>query len=192
MTGIIILAAGASSRLGEPKQNLVYKGRSLLQNSIDAALGSACRPVIVVLGANEKLIRPNIQTHDIQIFCNLGWQEGMSSSIRFGVQNLLQLNPHIKQVILMVCDQPFVNSGLLNMLIAKQAETGKSIIASSYNEILGTPVLFSRALFIELQKLEGQQGAKKLFSKYKNLLTTISFPSGGTDIDTIEDYQSLS
>lgn len=192
MTGIIILAAGASSRLGEPKQNLVYKGRSLLQNAIDAALGSACRPVIVVLGANEKFIRPNIETEYIQIFCNLGWREGMSSSIRLGIQNLLQLNPGIKQVILMVCDQPFVNSGLLNMLIAKQAETGKSIIASSYNETVGTPVLFGKSFFMELQMLRGQQGAKKLFSKYKKFLSTISFPSGATDIDIIEDYQSLS
>jgi len=99
MTGIIILAAGSSSRLGQAKQNLVLKGKTLLQRAIETAVASVCEPVIVVLGANVEIIEPTIKNYDINIIQNPGWSEGMSSSIRAGISALLKIEPKIQSAI---------------------------------------------------------------------------------------------
>src|ERR1035437_6793844 len=110
MPGIIILAAGSSGRLGSPKQNLIYKGQTLLQGAIETAVASACEPVIIVLGANENVIRQSIEGSNATIVYNADWQEGMASSIRVGITALKKINPESDAVILMLCDQPFVDT----------------------------------------------------------------------------------
>jgi molybdenum cofactor cytidylyltransferase len=188
MTGLIILAAGQSARLGQPKQNLVFQGKTLLQRAIEAALASVCEPVIVVLGANEEVIRPTIDSYSIQIIHNAEWREGIASSIRLGIKTLQE--SAVTSAILMLCDQPFVSSLLLNELIKQGAN--KDIVACAYNNTVGTPVLFSSAYFEELLRLTGDEGAKKLLWKHQEIVISILFPSGGVDIDTVEDYGKLS
>jgi molybdenum cofactor cytidylyltransferase len=189
MTGIIILAAGSSSRLGQPKQNLVYKGKTLLQRAVDTARASICEPVVVVLGANEELIKSTITGYDLVVVGNADWAEGMASSIRLGLKQILLLNPAIESVILMLCDQPFVDTYLINMLVAAQAKTG--ICTSAYDNTIGPPVLFDAIYFKDLLKLEGSEGAKKVMHKYPEKVKEIPFDSGGIDIDTIKDYEQL-
>jgi len=189
MPGIIILAAGSSSRLGKPKQNLIYNGRTLLQNAIKAAIASVCNPVIVVLGANEQVIRPAIDGFDVTIIQNDDWAEGMASSIKAGIMELRKIEPKADSVILMLCDQPFVDELLLNQLVQKKPEKG--IIACAYNDTIGPPVLFSADYFDELLLLKGQEGAKKLLLKYRDDVVTISFALGDIDIDTMEDFEKL-
>src|ERR1700743_3229576 len=104
MTGIVILAAGSSSRLGQPKQNLVYKGKTLLQRAVETAMASICETVVVVLGANTEVIKPTIANYGVEIVENIEWNEGMASSIRNGLKKVLQMNPHVQSVILMLCD----------------------------------------------------------------------------------------
>ena len=190
-TGIIILAAGSSSRLGEPKQQVLFKGKTLLQNAIETAQKTACKPVIVVLGANAEKIQSTIQNPEIIITQNSDWQQGMGSSIRVGLQQLLQTDAEINNVILLVCDQPFVTSELLKKLIATKAETGKKIVVCTYAETIGTPVLFDKMYFPELMNLQGQDGAKKLLKKFETEVATILFPFGEIDIDTPEEYAAL-
>ena len=189
MTTIIILAAGSSSRLGTPKQNLVYQGKTLLQRAVQAGLDSTCNTVIVVLGANADSIRPTIKDSRVRIIYNQDWEEGMASSIRISISQIQLLEPKTTSVILMLCDQPFVDASLLDQLIQKKSLKG--IVASSYNGITGAPVLFDAAYFDELLLLKGQEGAKKLLLKYPEDIDTVSFPLGSIDIDTIEDYEKL-
>jgi molybdenum cofactor cytidylyltransferase len=189
MTGIIILAAGSSSRLGKPKQNLVYKGQTLLQRAIATAATSVCRPVIVVLGANEEMIKPTIESDSVNIIHNPEWQEGMASSIGAGIKALQKIEPEAGAVILMLCDQPFVGAALLHQLVQKKSDKG--IVASGYNETIGAPVLFGAVYFDELLLLKGQEGAKKLLLKYPDDVIAVPFPLGGIDIDTMEDYEKL-
>ncbi len=189
MTGIIILAAGSSSRLGKPKQNLVYKGQTLLQRAIATAAASVCNPVIVVLGANVQMIKPTIESDAINIIHNPDWQEGMASSIRSGINAVKKIEPKADSVILMLCDQPFVGAALLDKLVQKKS--AKGIVASGYNDIIGAPVLFDGVYFDELLLLKGQEGAKKLLLKYPDDVATVPFPLGGFDIDTMEDYEKL-
>ena len=108
--GIVLLAAGASSRLGTAKQQLLYKQNTLLQHSITAALGSMASQVIVVLGALAENIQPGIQDKKLSFIINQQWQEGMSSSICCGLNHLLKIAPQTASVIFMVCDQPFVSA----------------------------------------------------------------------------------
>lgn len=190
MTGLVILAAGESRRLGEPKQKLLHKGKSLLQHAVRTGVDSACRPVIIILGAYAREIQSYIKDQPVIICQNSQWQEGMASSIRSGIK-LLQQEFAVSAAILMVCDQPHVNTELLDDLINKKAATGKDIVASSYNNTLGVPVLFDKKLFPELLLLKGGEGAKKLLLKHKDSLVSIPFPLGSIDIDTAKDYETL-
>jgi len=188
---IIILAAGRSTRLGSPKQLLSYQGKNLLQHSIDAAHESQAGPIILVLGSDMDEIASNIDPLPLTIVKNPDWESGMASSIVTGINTLKNLYPDADSVILMVCDQPFVNARLLKDLIKKKEEKGSSIVASSYENINGTPALFHKKHFNELSALKGDTGARYLIKKYHESMESIPFDQGSIDIDTIEDFRNL-
>ena len=190
MIGLIILAAGSSSRLGKPKQNLVFQGDTLLQRTIKAALAADCQQVTVVLGANASAIEHTMTPGSVQIIHNADWEEGMSSSIRHGLAALLKVDPQLQAVILMLCDQPFADTSIINQLIQASANN-KSIIASAYNGTIGPPALFNKSHFNELLALQGNEGAKKLLLQYADEVYKVPFPLGMIDIDTIGDYERL-
>jgi molybdenum cofactor cytidylyltransferase len=189
-TGIVILAAGASTRLGQPKQLLTYKGRSLLAHACESALASLCDPVIVVLGARAAQIKAELAGLPVQIAENAGWEAGMGSSIRVGVQKLLDTT-EVDAVILMLCDQPFVSAHTINKLIQVHQATNQSIVASRYSDTLGVPALFAASHFQDLMALEGEKGARVLFKKYPEEIALVTFEHGNIDIDTAQDYQRL-
>jgi molybdenum cofactor cytidylyltransferase len=114
---IMILAAGASSRMGTPKQLLLYQGRSFLQYITEMAIASVCQPVIVVLGANAEQIHPQIKHLPIKVVNNLDWASGMSASIKSGMELLNNLPQKIEAVVITLCDQPFVSQQIINQLV---------------------------------------------------------------------------
>ena len=188
---VIVLAAGSSSRMGRPKQLLTYNGKSLLEFTVDTAINSVADPVIVVLGANTNLVKQVIAHKGIHIAENKDWSEGMASSIRCGIEMLMHVAPSSQAAILMVCDQPFVSSVLLNNLVSKQKERGSPIVTSKYKNVIGPPTLFHKTIFSELLRLKGDTGAKKVVEKHINEVETISFDEGIIDIDTEADYRAL-
>lgn len=189
--GIIILAAGRSARLGSPKQLLPYHGKTLLQHTIDSAKVMPAGSIILVLGSNMEFIKNEMDMADVFIVENHDWESGIASSIGCGIKALKEIFQAADAAILMVCDQPFVSHTLLTDLLLKQKETGKAIVASSYENTIGTPALFHQSLFRELALLKGDFGAKKLLLKYENSLSTVPFIKGGIDIDTQENYKNL-
>ncbi|MEO6730547.1 MAG: nucleotidyltransferase family protein [Ferruginibacter sp.] len=189
--GLIILAAGASSRLGKPKQLLLYKGQTLLEHAIQAAANTEIKPVIAVLGANADLFTNEFENKKVQFVINEEWDEGMASSIRCGLEKLLKEVPDAEAVIFMVCDQPFVTAQLLTGLVAKYEATGKPVIASSYKNTVGTPALFDKTIFSALLKLRGDTGAKKIIKENLAMVEKVDFPLGDIDIDTTADYKAL-
>jgi molybdenum cofactor cytidylyltransferase len=190
MTGLIILAAGQSSRMGQPKQQLQYQGKSLLQHAVHTAMASVCRPVVVVLGAYAEHILTAIKNEPIIIVNNTKWPEGMVSSIRAGVTEL-EKQKDIDSAVIMLCDQPFVNAELINNLIQIKTKSGKGIIACAYNGTFGVPVLFDKSYFPQLISLQGNEGAKQILTQYVNDLATIAFAAAEIDIDTPADYDKL-
>ena len=188
---IIILAAGKSARLGSPKQLLSYKGKNLLRHTVDEALETGCQSVFVVLGANSELLKKELKDKPVSIVENAGWQEGMASSIRCGLETITNTILRPDCIIFMVCDQPYVSSSLLLSLVDKKNETKMPIVASSYEDKIGTPALFNKSFFSALMKLKGDRGARKLIADNLDKVATVEFPEGITDIDTKEDYESL-
>ncbi|WP_461453102.1 nucleotidyltransferase family protein [Mucilaginibacter sp.] len=187
MTALIILAAGESSRMGQPKQNLIFNGLTLLQLAVETGIKSACEPIVVVLGANADNIS---SPANVKTIYNKHWKEGMASSIRSGINEIMK-DEMVDKTIILLCDQPFADEKLLSNLVSKQAETNKLIIASEYNGIAGVPALFERAIFNDLLKLQGHEGAKKIIQKNTQFVDYIPFEKGSIDIDTPEDYERL-
>ncbi len=189
--GLILLAAGASKRLGKPKQSLYFKGETLLRRAVKTALASDCHPVIIVLGANAKNLEREIKEFDVEIIENPDWEKGMGSSIQIGLEKLLKIYPEVSGVILAVCDQPFVSAGLLKQLTENFRLTDAPVIACAYGETLGVPTLFGRNLFSELITLKADNGAKKIIYKHLEKVIKIPFEAGALDIDTEQDYLNL-
>ena len=118
-TGVIILAAGSSSRLGQPKQLLEFKGKTLLEIAVEAAQNSQAQSCVLVLGANADLIVEKIDHTKVDRVVNENWEKGMASSMQKGLKYLME-NSDPDQVILMLSDQPFVNKEILNLLITNK------------------------------------------------------------------------
>ena len=189
--GLVILAAGASTRMGTPKQLLPYRGRTLIEHIAEQARASVCHPIIIVLGANAERIKPKLTSFNIRAIENFSSAEGMSSSIRAGVEVLTAENPHLKAVVLIVCDQPFVSTQLINQLVETYRTTGRLIVASEYASTLGVPALFHRSLFTELTTLGGDVGARRVIKQHTLEAFGIPFPEGAIDLDTPKDYEQL-
>lgn len=189
--GIVILAAGASTRLGTPKQLLQYQGRSLLRHTAEVAIASGCQPIVVVLGAQVKQLEAEVQQLPVYVVENNRWAEGMSSSIQIGLKVLQSIHPTVKAVVILLCDQPFVSAALVHQLIEEYQRTGKLIVASEYADTVGVPALFSQALFPVLMALPGDRGAKYVIQNYAQAVARVPFPLGAIDIDTPSDYKQL-
>lgn len=191
MYGIIILAAGNSSRLGEPKQLLRYENKTLICRIAEAAASVADVTLVVVTGSDAGKITTELESVTYSPAHNPDWPTGMASSVRSGLLKLLSVNTEVESVILAVSDQPFVTTTLFEMLISRAKEADAGIVASAYADTLGTPVLFKKKYFDALLSLTGAEGAKKLLKKFENDVSSVPFPYGAIDIDTKQDYQKL-
>ena len=190
--GIVILAAGGSTKLGSPKQLVQFKGKTVFRRSVESAL--ACEPdgLIVVLGSRAEEISIETEGLPVEIVINKEWEVGISSSIKAGLARLIELRPDIDAVIIMLSDQPFVDEKTIRSLLDTYRTTGKPIVASEYNGVLGVPALFDRMMFEELTKLEGDAGARVIIRQsLSEDIATISAPEAAFDIDTPDDRDRL-
>jgi molybdenum cofactor cytidylyltransferase len=189
--GIILLAAGSSSRMGKSKQLLEIKGEQLLLRSTKVALLSAAEKVLVVLGANELAHRKIIQHLPVEIIANDNWQNGMGSSLKRGLNELHATTPELDAALVMVCDQPLLTTEHLNQIIEKFELTKSPVVASFYAGTAGVPALFAKSIFEKLMNVEDKEGAKKIIQLHKELVESVDFPQGSIDLDTPEDYTTF-
>lgn len=189
-TGAIILAAGGSSRLGEPKQFLVHAGETLVRRAALAATAAGCAPIVVVAGDHVKRIREEVAGLSADVFHHPQWRLGIGSSLRSGVAHALAVAPKLGALIIMVCDQPFVTSQILKALIAAHANARKPGIACAYAGTIGVPALFGRSLFAELAVLADGEGAKRILVSRPTDFGCIDFQNGQIDIDTPADLRA--
>ena len=190
--GLLLLAAGSSSRLGRPKQLLPYQGQTLLRYAAEVATASPCRPLVLVTGALHDELLPEITGLPFHVVRNDGWADGMGGSIAAGIAELetaAETAP-VDAVVVILCDQPLLTPEVIGELIVQFQATGQPVVASSYAGIKGVPALFSRAVFPQLRALQGATGARELLQHYAHL-PAIDFPGGATDVDTAAQYAAL-
>ncbi|WP_156308907.1 nucleotidyltransferase family protein [Sphingobacterium endophyticum] len=191
-TGIILLAAGNSTRMGTAKQLLIYQGKTLLDRMINTALEVFYKnQIILVLGANHHEIASMITEKNISISINNDWQSGMASSIKSGLKTLIDRFPEMEKCFILVCDQPYLTSDLFLEMLKLNESSKKEIIVAKYADILGVPALFSKKYFENLLSLTGEQGAKKIIQQNMKDVETFEFEKGAIDIDTKADYENL-
>lgn len=188
---ILIIAAGQSKRLGQPKQLLTFEGESLINRLVKELKHVTAAPITLVLGAYKERIESQLHDSTFDLVYNDSWEEGMASSIRVGVSYIIKKNALIDGIMILVCDQPYLSYNHIQSLFTLQHQTGKPIVASSYNNIIGTPVLFHKRMFPHLLALQGEMGAKKIINEYPDDIAILPFEKGSIDIDTIEDYHNL-
>lgn len=190
MISAIVLAAGESTRMGFPKLLLQIKGKSLLQHVIDNALQSKVSEVIVVLGADAAKLRREIKQSQVQIIENASYKEGLSSSLKVGLQ---AISPQAQAVLVLLADQPLVSHAVIDALIDKYEESGSIIVAPVYNGKRGNPVFFDSSLLPELLRVTGDKGGREIIEKHPAQLATVNFESTiiGSDIDSWDDYREV-
>ncbi|HEX9963323.1 MAG TPA: nucleotidyltransferase family protein, partial [Pyrinomonadaceae bacterium] len=149
--GLILLAAGASRRLENfPKQLLEFRGKTLLRRAAENALASKCAKVCVVLGANAERLKREIDDLPVEIVVNENWADGMSASLKCGLGKLLEAEPNLSAAVVTLCDQPLIDSAIINRLAEVFSSTRNQIIAAEYAETIGVPAIFARSTFDEL------------------------------------------
>ena len=187
--GVILLAAGGSTRLGSPKQLLTYEGKTLLRHAAETALATGCRPVAAVLGSGAARLRAELAGLDVRLVDNPDWSRGMGTSVRLGVA---ALDADTAGTLLMLCDQPLVTAEKLAMLVAAfRQNAGAGIVAAAYHDTVGVPALFSRAYFDELRALPDDAGAKPILQRHRDAVLPVPLPEAAVDIDTREQYERL-
>lgn len=179
---VLLLAAGASSRLGEPKQLLRdVDGTPLIARLAASALAAELSPVIVVLGANAQAVREALSALPVQTVENAAWQTGMASSIHTGLQ-LLQQQP-VQAVLLMACDQPAVTTQHLQKLQARFTQEPRRVV-SAYAGVHGIPAVWPRSDWPAMMALSGDRGARALLEGSE---AAVPLVYGELDVDTPED-----
>jgi molybdenum cofactor cytidylyltransferase len=207
--GIVIAAAGGSSRLGRPKQLVEFEGEPLIRRAVRTALAAGPIEVIVVLGAEADKVKlacrkavsrdtPSDEACFEQISARAGpavrfvlnerWKDGMGPSIACGVAAVSQ---GAEAVVLMLCDQPKITAELLTLLVDSLSPETR-IAACSYAGNAGAPCAFDRSIFPELLTLTGDRGARSLIRDHSRPVALIPFEGGKFDIDTAADLTVLS
>jgi molybdenum cofactor cytidylyltransferase len=184
----IILAAGASQRLGRPKQLLEWRGEPLVRHVVKTAAEAGLRPLKIVTGACAHDIEAVLQDLPGQCVYNAGWETGQATSVVAGVESL---SSECGAAIFLLADQPQIPATLLRSLVARHAQTLAPLVAPMVDGRRANPVLFDRRTFGELRKLEGDSGGRPLFARYQAEWLTWHDADILLDVDTEGDYQRL-
>jgi molybdenum cofactor cytidylyltransferase len=190
----LLLAAGAASRMGTPKQLLPLGESSLLQHALEQALGSGIDRLFLVLGhrAEEILARiaPLPENPRLRIILNPRYAEGISTSIRSGI---LSIEKGYDHTVILLGDMPWITSGLIDLLIREYLRSGLRLGAIRTKKGRALPVIVGRKFYPHLHRLQGDVGARELFTNFPREVCFVEPPweYEDADVDTPEDYKAL-
>lgn len=185
----ILLAAGASTRLGQPKQLIQMGGKSLLLRAAESAIASGASPVMVVLGRDAETFAAELAGLPVLPVTNESWREGMGSSLRCGLEALQREDSSTAAVLLMVCDQPWVTAAHLRELWERYVASGK-VVAVRHGDGPGGPAIFPARYVADLVQVVGDKGARSLLRSLPAAeIELVELPEAGFDLDTPEDLE---
>jgi molybdenum cofactor cytidylyltransferase len=188
---ILLLAAGGSTRMGQPKQLLPWGSQTLIEHQIQTLLKTG-NPVNVVLGSNSNLTIPVIEKYSVNIFVNINWEDGLGNSISFGISEVIQKFPDANGVLITLLDQPLVTTSYIEKMLGAFCPGSQQIIVSrSDSGWKGVPVLFDKCYFKELTELGNEEGAKKIVKRHEDSVILLDGGELLEDMDTPETYQQL-
>jgi molybdenum cofactor cytidylyltransferase len=187
--GLIILAAGASTRMGRPKQLLPWNGRTFLRHACETALATSLRPVLVVLGCEAAACAQELAGIEVELTTNLHWPQGMGTSVSCGIAALERNTPDASGALVMLVDQPDLTSSFLESILAQWLKGDHAIAATQYAEGGGVPALFSRAFFSELKTLNSDRGARQIIARDKSRVVLLKPQGELADLDTPEVFE---
>lgn len=187
---IIMLAAGKASRMGAPKQLLSWRGKTVIENRADLITSLPNIKTIVVTGAYNIQVEEKLKNYPIKCIHNPNWQAGMGTSIAVAVKAAIQENPN--GIMVMLCDQlALQKQHLIDLIQLFNQHKGQSCICSFYNNIHGVPAIFPPNWFHLLMNLNGNSGARKLFSDSAQEFIAFPLDEAAIDIDTPEDWENF-
>ncbi len=189
-TAILILAAGQSKRLGQPKQLLPYKDTTLLSHVIEQVKPIRRADVFVVIGAHFSEVFQSIRGQKATVIKNNNWEEGMGSSLSKGI-TFIKKKDNYDRVLVTLSDLPLVTTEHYEELIALSETSRKRIILTEYDDVSGVPSIFDRSLFNELSLLIDDEGAKPVVKKYKKEVLKMTSKTPYFDVDTKDAYEEL-
>ena len=183
----IVLAAGASRRLGRPKQLLPLGGRPLLAWALDAARGARLDQLVLVLGHEAESIQGFVNHADFDIVLNERYAEGMSRSLRLGLE---AARSDIEAAVVLTGDQPFIEAAHIIALSHAWKKSGESMIATDFGDYVGSPMLLGRAMWPLVEEIGGDQGARALLKGRRESVLTVAAGDSraALDVDTEEAY----
>jgi len=189
MISAILLAAGESKRMGEPKQLMPFSRGTMVEQTVDNLLNSTVDEVIVVVGHRAEEVIKTIVTKPVKLAVNPDYQQGMSTSI---IAGLRLVDSRAQAVMLALGDQPLVDSQTINRLIDEFYNHNKGIAIPTYRGRRGHPVIFAIKYREKLLELKGDIGGRQIIKDHPDDILEITVDSEGviTDIDTRNDYQS--
>ena len=188
--GILVLAAGGSSRMGRPKQVLPWNGGTLLGHVLRQATGTGA-PVLLVLGAHAEMVLEKVAIGEAHATINPDWEKGMGSSLSYGLAKILEQLPEMEAVLIVLGDQPLVDAAFLAQFLRAHKKDKDVVIATAYENGAGVPALFPKRYFPKLLELDGNQGARQLIAQFGNSVHKLSGKGRTGDIDSPEDYRRL-
>lgn len=188
---VVILAAGASTRMGQSKQMLTIHGQPMLSKTVQLATNSKIGEVIAILGSDFEGHKKLLEGFSVRCIFNPNWPKGIGSSIKVGVREVIEKLTKAHGILFLVCDQPHLNNDHLTGLIGRFYEDKTKIVASHYGGAIGVPAILPVKHFNELLNIEDHHGAKAVIDRHAGSIITVNFPGGEFDLDTKEDYDNF-
>ena len=185
----VVLAAGASSRMGGNKLLLRLQSGSVLRRAVDQALGSGLDPLVVVVGHEADRARAELQGLDIRLALNPSYLDGIAGSLRVGIA---ALPAKVPAAIIMLADMPLVTRDMLATLVRRFRGGSAPLVISEYAGVPAPPMLYDRSLFPELLALSEAGGGRDVVRRHRHEAEVVSWPASALgDLDVPADYDRI-
>jgi len=197
----VVLAAGASTRLGRPKQLVMHEGLPLVRRAAIAAADAGAAPVLVVLGADADEIAPALAgLQSVSVVMNADWHTGLASSLAAGLRALGTIDSEAEfdaefdagydAVLVTLADQPLVDAAALRRVLVAFTHQQR-IVAAEYDGVIGVPAIFAREHLADLLRLTGDAGAGSWLRRHAGDVTRVRLDAAALDVDTERDVARL-
>lgn len=187
--GVLVLAAGESSRLGEPKQLLKWGNVNLLEHTLHQLKTVDVSTRYVVLGAHAAKIKSEVDFNSFECLEYKDWSQGMGSTLSYALAEMPL--EKLDGLLILLCDQPGINDKYLDEMLTVFVTSTKGMVATQYANTIGVPLLVSKKYFDALKGLQGERGAKKIIQEHLDDVVVIPNELGALDIDTQDVYRMV-